>query len=101
MARFGADKLDAMIRKFGVPVSHTQSGVLYESWGIVDESDDEQVQTAYGALSSRIFEVLIKTGELPQINETEVVTVDGSDYTVVRVQRIDDGLVTRLLCTLD
>lgn len=101
MARFGDTQLAAMISKFGVPVSHIHLGISYDTWGIVDESDIEQTQSAYGALSGRIFEVLIKTGSLPYVSEGDALEVDGTDYTVVKTQRLDDGLVMRVLCTLD
>lgn len=101
MARFGSATIEPMIRKFGVPVCHLSSGVEYDTWGIVNEIDDEQVQGSYGGITSRIFEVLIKTGTLPYLAEGNALTVDGSAYTVVGKRLIDDGLVTRIFCTLD
>lgn len=101
MARFGDANIEPMLKKFGVPVTTTYLGADYSTFGIVDESDDEQALTESGALIGRTFSVLVKTGALPGIVELGLLSVDGVAYTIVAVRRQDDGLVTRVFLTRD
>jgi len=101
VARFGDANIEPMLKKFGVPVTATYLGADYSSSGIVDESDEEQTQTQFGAIVGRVFSVTVKTDALPGIAEGGLLEVDGKVYTIVSVRRIDDGLVTRVLCTRD
>lgn len=101
MARFGDANIEPMLKRLGVPVTATYLGADYSTYGVVDESDDEQVTTESAGLVGRVFSLQVKTGTLPGIAEGVLLEVDGETFTIVAVRRIDDGLMTRVLLTRD
>ena len=88
--------LDTMLVDFGVPASHgAEIGMA-----IVDSTDEAILQAGGTGVIGKMVSVLCKTSAFPTIKVGDTWTVDGETYKVHDRLRLDDGRVTKILCTV-
>lgn len=84
-----------MLQDFGVPVA----AGLTTTKGIVDAADQEVLASGtQGALIGRAVILYIRTGSLTVANGTSL-TIEGKPYVAREVYQLEDGMVTRVLCS--
>lgn len=86
-------RIQAMIRRLGVPVSVGSVSTL----GLFDETCDAEVLTGndYAEMQVGTPSVLIETGKVPGLGVRDAITVDGRSYIVRSLTKELDGKVTR------
>lgn len=67
--------------------------------GIRNIVDDELVKDEVGVIAGTVIEVVVKTGTFTGLQQGAAITVEGTSYSVIQARRIEDGALTRVLCT--
>lgn len=88
--------LDTMLVDFGVPASHGAELDMV----IVDATDEAILQAGGTGVIGKMVSVLCKTSAFPTLKVGESWTVDGTAYKIQDRLRLDDGRVTKILCTV-
>lgn len=92
---FGEPDIDAMLEDMGVPVIH---GVT-EAKGLVDIATTDLAESEGPAdLHGTLLSVLVRTSRFPAVASGDTISVDGADYRIVHLQRVDDGALLRIHC---
>ena len=86
-----------MLAEFGVPVEWDG----HEVKGIRDEVDVELLSGEGASFAGHQTSVLVKTGALPNIAAPTTILVESRLYRVARVEQVDDGALTRLMCAAE
>lgn len=91
-----AGDVPALLRHFGVPITHG----LVTVKGIVDRAGEPVLggQGGASAIGSRSVIVQIQQGSLPGLEVGGTVTVDGAPLLVAAMREIDDGELIALHC---
>src|SRR5262245_49037831 len=67
--------------------------------GLRDVVDDELVRDEVGIVAGTVVSVVVKTGTFAGLVQGATIIVEGSTLIVIQARRIDDGALTRVLCT--
>jgi len=86
--------LETMLADFGVPAVHgAETGKV-----IVDSTDEAILQAGGTGVIGKMVSVLCKTSAFPTLKVGDTWTVDGAAFKVADRLRLDDGLVSKVLC---
>lgn len=90
---FDADILN-MLGDFGKPATHgAESGQV-----IVDETDEAILQAQGMGAIGKVVSCLYRTSDFPTLKVGESWVVGGVTYLVADRLRVDDGLLSKMLC---
>lgn len=86
--------LETMLSDFGVPAIHgAETGKV-----IVDTTDEAILQAGGPGVVGKMVSVLCRTSDFPTLKIGDAWTVDGATFKVADRLRLDDGLVSKILC---
>lgn len=91
---FGDSDIQYLLADMGVMVTLGAGSTK----GLVDSADELVAEGVVTGAIGLVISVTIKTGSLSGLAVGAPITVDSSPYTVRSVMRIDDGVLTRILC---
>ena len=87
--------LSTMLADFGITATHgAETGLV-----IADTTDEAMLQMGGGAaLMGKMLSILCRTSDFPTLKIGDNWTVGGVAYTVADRMRLDDGLITKIIC---
>ena len=86
--------LETMLADFGVPAVHAaETGQV-----IVDTTDEAILQAGGPGVVGKMVSVLCRTSDFPILKIGDTWTVNGAAFKVADRLRLDDGLVSKVLC---
>lgn len=87
--------LATMLADFGISAVHgAETGLV-----IADTTDEAMLQMGGGAaLMGKMLSILCRTSDFQTIKIGDAWTVGGVPYTVADRIRLDDGLITKIIC---
>ena len=86
--------LETMLADFGVPAVHgAETGKV-----IVDTTDEAILQAGGPGVGGKMVSVLCRTSDFSTLKIGDTWTVDGAAFKVADRLRLDDGLVSKVLC---
>lgn len=87
--------LATIFADFGITAVHgSETGLV-----IADTTDEAVLQMGGGAaLMGKMLSILCRTADFPTIKIGDAWTVGGVAYTVADRMRLDDGLITKIIC---
>lgn len=92
---FREEAIQPMLDAMGVSVT-VGATTAKALWNTVD---DEQVRDEVGTVTGRVYEAIAKTGTFAGLQQGATLVRDSVNYTVIQARRIEDGALTRALCT--